>query len=64
MFEVGSIYTHRYMIDSAVYVSQLHSLVDGQYCITIQWRTRRGLNLGIVEKIVIKNEEVKNWYLI
>lgn len=52
------------MLDAAIYVVDSFYLPDGRYVLKIRWMNRKGLYLNILEKIIIKKQEVKNWYLL
>lgn len=64
MFKLYCTYTHNRMLDAAIYVVDSFYLPDGRYVLKIRWMNRKGLYLNILEKIIIKKQEVKNWYLL
>lgn len=64
MFKFQHVYTHNRMLDAAILVIKNYRLLDGRYKLKIRWMNRRGMDLGIIENVTIKKEEVKNWYLL
>jgi len=61
MFELGKVYTHSRMLDTAIYVLGRFNPSDDYY-LTVRWFTRSGLDLNQTEMVTIKKEEVHNWY--
>lgn len=64
MFKFAHTYTHNRMLDCAIYVMISYRLPDGRYKLKVRWFNRRGMDLGIDEKVIITRDEVKNWYQI
>lgn len=63
MFKIGTTYTHKRMLDAAVYV--LHSVLTSTgYFLRVRWVKRNGLDLNRIDEVWIKREELKNWYVI
>lgn len=62
MFKRYTLYTHNRMLDSAILVLRCVPIEGGRYALKIRWANRRGFDLNITESIIIKAEEVANWY--
>lgn len=57
----GKVYTHKRMIDCAIYIYNFKKNKDG-YEVDVQWLTKSGLILDARGKELIKNQELNNWY--
>ena len=64
MFKPGEIYVHRNMLDAAILVKASLLKYDGSYDLGVRWVLQRGLDLNILEKVTVKEKDIKNWYLI
>lgn len=62
MFKPYHVYTHKRMLDAAVFVLESVRLPSGGHSLKIRWVNRRGLDLGLVEQIVVNRDQVGNWY--
>lgn len=64
MFKPGNVYSHRNMLDAAILVTNEFLEDDGSYYLRVRWVLKRGLDLGIVEDISVKEKQIKNWFLV
>lgn len=64
MFNTSKTYTHKRMLDVAIYVLTSYKLSDGRYKLKVRWVLRNGTDMGFIETITVVKEEIINWYQI
>ncbi len=61
MFRPGTTFTHRHMLDAAILVLKCFRDHKGRCHLRVRWVNRRGMDLGITERITIVKEQLSNW---
>lgn len=61
-FEKGKSYTHKNMLDMIIKVLEVYPTNKNCSALCIRWFNRRGLDIGIMEDIKIKNKDLPFWY--
>jgi len=62
IFKQFNFYTHKNMLDCAIFILESCEMQNGDYDLKICWFNKRGLNIGIIEKIIIHRDQIGNWY--
>jgi len=63
MFKKFGVYTHKRMLDCNILVLKAFRIVQsGDYKVKVRWVNKNDMDLGFVETVRIKKEQLNNWY--
>lgn len=61
MFKKGQTYTHRNMLDAAIFVLHVRPWHCGIYDLRVRWVRRDGFDFGVTEWVRVVPEQLPFW---